>query len=100
MLHLSHVSVVIGPGGAASRAKETLCGPGYGKVRAGAAGGRRVNGALCPHVSVVLGDVIDIDEPAGWCTTAGRVCQTTTRIATEERVLRQLAQRAEKMGMN
>ena len=25
------------------------------------------------HVSVVLGDVIDIGEPAGWCTTAGRV---------------------------
>lgn len=31
---------------------------------------RQVNGALCPHMSVVLGDVIDIGEPAGWCTTA------------------------------
>lgn len=47
--------------------------PVMAKYKRGAAEGRRVNGALCPQGSVVLGDVIDIGEPAGWCTTAERV---------------------------
>ena len=34
---------------------------------------RQVNGALCPHMSVVLGDVIDIGESTGRFAAAGPI---------------------------
>ena len=45
----------------ANRPEETRC-RGCGKVESGAAEDRSSNGAYCPRVSVVLGDVIDIGE--------------------------------------
>jgi hypothetical protein len=38
-----------------------------GKVECGAGEGRYRNGAQCPRVRLVLGDVIDIGEPACAC---------------------------------
>ena len=42
----------------------------YGIVESGAAEDRRSNGAYCPHVSVVMGDVIDMGESVWRCVTA------------------------------
>ena len=44
-----------------------------GKVECGAAEDRLDNGAYCPRMSVVLGDVIDIGESAWRFATAGQI---------------------------
>ena len=45
----------------------------YGNVECGAAEDRCSNGAICPRVSVVMGNVIDIGESAGRYRAAGPI---------------------------
>ena len=58
---------------AANRAEETRGWLRCGKVESGAAEDRSDNGAFCPRLSVVLGDVIDIGESAWWFAAAGLI---------------------------
>jgi len=52
-----------------SRRRNTWC-CSCGKVECGAGEDRNRNGAQCPRVRLVLGDVIDIGESAGgWCVS-------------------------------
>ena len=68
-----YVSVVIGPGCHKSRRRNTLwlrLWQSKGVVLQEVGESMVHYARMLAHVSVVLGDVIDIGEPAGWCTTA------------------------------
>jgi hypothetical protein len=69
------VSVVIGPLPQIAPKKHCVPRPchRHGKVDGGAAEDRSGNGAQCPRVSVVLGDVIDIGESVWRFVAAGPI---------------------------